>query len=176
MELVKHVFLEGADGSGKTTLYQKLIDMGFRAGYHSGGPPKDAEELLERFEMPLGLTPCVIDRYAPISEIVYKTALEERFVIPSPIIHAWIGYCTPVIIYCRPSDRVIGHSDVVEKPHKSIEHVRKVQKHRTRIIQTYDNVMTNLDPIIIKFKYDWKLDPTAEILLSQLKDAGICVD
>ena len=40
MNLVKHIFLEGPDGSGKTMLYQNLIAHGFRAGYHAGGPPK----------------------------------------------------------------------------------------------------------------------------------------
>ncbi len=176
MRLKEHIFLEGPDGSGKTTLFEKLGAKGFNLGYHSGGPPKNVEEMLKRLVTPIEYPAAVIDRYPPISELVYKTAFREDFLIPKPILKAWMQYTNPIIVYCRPSDEAIRNSPVQVKAHKPVEHTSKVRGNRQRIIEIYDRVLQELSMTTRIIQYDWEYDPTAEELIEDLKDMGSCVD
>lgn len=181
MKLRSHIFLEGADGSGKSTLFQLLEQRGFPMGSHNGGPPKsqeDAKERLARIQSGMN-NKRVWDRCLAISDQVYRFVLREPFNLPPHYLMWWLVEVQPVVVYCRPPMERILSQPVIEKPHKPAEHVDKVRAARMGIVHDYDQLMLFLggDLGLTVIEYSFEIDPCAASLIKYLTARRIlCVD
>ena len=142
--------VEGPDGSGKTTLANKIA-KGFNAKiFHAGGPPESREDILERIEFQFKQFGSILDRASLITEHVYGPVLRGRSVLEPDeykrLIQRYVdrGW---VLIYCRPSievllryvkeemDRVIRDEG---KSYKREVHFIRVRANMPSIVSMYD--------------------------------------
>ena len=146
------IVVEGPDGSGKSTyIKQVLFNNRTPQVQHNGGPPKSIEDLLTRisaiYSAPDGY---VLDRWAPISEIVYGSVLRPMPLLPVHSLLEHIDLHRPLIVYCRPpmttllanATRIIQLAK--EKDHKPDEHTKQVIENQVAIVQEYDVLMRYL--------------------------------
>lgn len=165
------VIIEGPDGSGKSTLIERLVELSGYPSRHKGGPPKSYEEARERmrvlFEEDYGK---ICDRCVVISEPIYGEILRGRSWVTSMdfkrgverlIKDNWgIVYC------CAENDPVPDHKDW-----KPAEHMSAVQAKLPAIRQMYRNVFNEIllmgKTILI---YDWRIGMTPEDVYMNLKN------
>lgn len=171
MKLSKQIVLEGPDGAGKSVLFTRLWTHGFPMGAHTGGPPKNQEDVLARLKrLELGER-MVWDRCTAISDLVYRYTLNEPFNV-SPRVHVeWLMHNRPCVVYCRPpAEAILAKALEPGKPHKSQAHLEKVDRERPRIIEEYDRLMQWLaiDFGIPVLQYDYTRDKDAEDLVKSL--------
>ena len=152
------IVVEGPDGSGKSTLIQKLeILYGIKA-HHNGGPPETVSELVRR----LNESPSesfILDRWSAISEQVYGSLGTREKLLSDDILTDAIKHHRPLIIYCRPPfDTLIANKELLKrkKAHKSEEHCQNVSDNLVKIILAYDELMTELknqDCLVLTYDY-----------------------
>lgn len=155
------IILEGPDGAGKSTLAQQLsADLNVPL-HHSGGPPRDRQEIIARQarmnkDLLAGVVkvydraPCISDPiYGPIirGETPFDDythlALEFRMRLKVPV------------IYCRPRLAFI-HAALVdrlepEKTYKPQKHIDGVRKNVDAIVASYDWNIGHFP----HWRYDW---------------------
>lgn len=183
------IVVEGADGSGKSTLVAALSrTFPDWPVHHSGGPPRsqeDRDERERRFRILFEVRPREIwDRVYPISNPIYDQVIRDRILTPAALIEMssilrggarrlMIG---PPIVYCRPPLDVqmaaIARDDRV-KDHETSSHVAMVKERRMELIRVYDTVMTFLSlaapPVVV---YDYTV--TAPEVLAEYLRGYLC--
>jgi GTPase SAR1 family protein len=147
------IIVEGPDGSGKSTLVNRLsFDLNLES-YHMGGKPRSGLEVLKRAAKSTFLLtqPCVQDRSTLISECVYGWALRDT----SPYldwreVKALLRALNPVIIYCRPP---VEKLDPVAEFYDDPEYVSEMTDNMDSIVEGYDRCFIDLDCIKQDFDF-----------------------
>lgn len=144
----KNFFLvvEGPDGSGKSTLIEKLELVYGCQAFHGGGPPKTVTELVHRIE-DSPTKSFILDRWAAISEQVYGTLGTRKQLLPNSVLTDAIKVHNPLIIYCRPPFETLVENKKYlnrKKAHKDIEHCKDVDDNFVVIVHKYDKLMSDL--------------------------------
>jgi adenylate kinase family enzyme len=162
------VILEGPDNAGKTTLANKLRELGVEY-FHPGGPPKDysAEvDCMTQQRAKLGvLSNIVMDRVTCISQQVYNHHVgynEARNLYLNELLAVH-----PILIYCRPStDRLMRKQDFTWRDGETEEHKQKIIEGQHLFIGRYDDLMQRTPHIVYNFE-----DSSAEMVLDALRTA-----
>ena len=148
------IIIEGADGSGKST----LIKQQFPGAIHAGGPPKTSEELLARLDLPVPGN--VYDRWTAISEQIYGPIIHGRNLLSTWYFDQAIMDKRPMFIYCRPPTHVMKMNlkAQIEKPHKNPEFIEQVCMKADEIRAAYDDLMlidlpTRLGAFVLTYDY-----------------------
>lgn len=157
------IILEGPDGSGKSTLIDRLAQDFDYPIYRSGGP-KTAMEMIkvlaELEELALSDTIYLCDRTPWVSEIVYGYSLNREPVIPWPILKRY-WKLPQKIIYCylEDSNHMLQKMNVGYKSHKPIEHTSAVIRNHRNICAVYDLTIEEIGTSGVDvFSYDWEKD------------------
>ena len=148
--------LEGADGSGKTTIGNHLRRTTQLELIHEGGPPKNSDEFRQRCQNQLASYGKILDRAAPISELVYGSLMRDKLPISEVEIWEYIESFIKngwILIYCRPSLKIL--TDHVEnqmdkdtkaqgKEYKSAAHSLQVKRKIKKIVFSYDKLICTI--------------------------------
>lgn len=156
ISLRRTLVLEGPDGGGKTTLGNALADLGLVV-HHAGGPGRDADDLKERCRFIIAHSrEFVYDRTTAISERVYGRIRESGLMLPEDYLDRVLMALDPIVVYCRPPMEALHAVELAARPHKSLAHVREVVANRTRIIDAYDDLISDLSlrRLIVPVFYD----------------------
>jgi len=176
MRLTKHIFLEGPDGSGKSTLFKVLTEgCGMPSTGHDGAAPQSVEEAFSRLETVSNSPPSVRDRVQAVSDLVYAKVLGRKTFLTRSEYLCWLDEVDPVIVYCRPLRHVIEENEIHEKPHKSVEFTKTLSEKRHEIITEYDHVIQEVRRRCSVLVYDYTTDTFALHLLRRLEEDGVCV-
>lgn len=172
---MKLIIIEGADGSGKSTLIEKArheCSTYFWSLRGMSRPPDDFDQIREihymLYRAGTGSIPLVCDRHPYISEPVYGPVLRGECRIPKKEYHQALddfAFDTDRIIYCYPPVEVCFSGAT---KHPQLEGViPKLQKLRER----YEDVLRDLSergvPIL---RYDWtneKQPPLQDLLFGK---------
>jgi len=178
--LTKLIVVEGPDGAGKSALVAKLArDLG-REPFHTGGPPKNQQEKLERLARDRSFAdkPMVMDRIYHISEQIYRPLDGPLDPGEADMLTREILELNPVVVYCRliSTAAMLELIDRGKKNHKPTEYMKKVIAHHRDIVHAYDRLMGELGygyPYgLTIFGYDWMQDRYANLLESIEKCAA----
>jgi hypothetical protein len=129
-----NVILEGPDGSGKTTLANKLSGILGMNLQLSQGPPKFDGEIHERLAKYAKLERTIFDRHPVVSQTIYGHFRGPGPDIPTTEEVNQLYASKPLIIYCRASD--LSHHKA--EAHDTREHLDMVERKHQEIIQLYD--------------------------------------
>lgn len=154
------IIVEGMDNTGKTTLVNKLAEMGLSKRL-LGGPPKDKASLKIQLKDQFNLAshPMVQDRATCISQQVYWDKMSD--VVLNGYLHSMIREKHCLVIYCRPPEEVILNFATHErKEYDTDEHIKYVTDNAKRFVQSYDLLMSNIPHLV----YDYT-NPTLDLEL-----------
>lgn len=148
------VILEGADGSGKTTLATRIRqELGqYSLFLRTSGPPSIVEiaNVCHWIDSHPASLPIIMDRYPIISEYVYGPIIRGKckHALTLPKIASTLRHA--MIIYCRPSYEALREGVLREAQLEGV-----VLNHRD-IVKAYDSLMSSLegDGVYVK-KYDY---------------------
>lgn len=165
MPVQRPIFVEGPDGSGKSTLVQKLVYERNTFGVHTGGPPRSEDDMIARVFNLMELCrvapkPLVFDRCPPVCEMVYPVAFGRPMYLNQSVLLWVIEQINPVIVYCRRGTEIMK-ADMVkaQKGHKPYEHLQKVLDRFPALVEAYDEAFAVLDDRRVKvIEYDWGRD------------------
>lgn len=147
---------EGPDGAGKTyTAREVSRAVGFPV-HHTGGKPKNLDEIFERGLVQLTVIDHIFDRFSIISEQVYGPILRGE----SAFCSSHLTLIPHPVIYCRPSLETITAVTLEQKEHKPKEHVELVVRRLPKIIEAYDRIMDRIPHI----KFDRDKQTCAELI------------
>lgn len=111
------------------------------------GPCSNPDEFYDRMSNLFDNKGCVADRAEVISEQVYGPIIRNKLIVSENILRqleSELIHMGWIVIYCRPSIETVVGVELIEKPHKSREHLQKVRDNLVQIICAYDRVMDNL--------------------------------
>jgi hypothetical protein len=169
---VKLIVVEGADGSGKTTLIRNLRQYSSQYFFvlNASGPPRNVVDLTGAVSL-VGShvyrsLRVICDRHPLISGPIYGPILRDQdLTIDLP----WSKYAPPGektptvresietelkrtverIIYCRPPiDIILEHVKIEQQLEGVIEGVEK-------LVEAYDQSMKRLGKVLPVLRYDW---------------------
>ncbi len=164
---MKSIIVEGVDGSGKTTLANRIIKVlnkipNRRDGryLHNGGPLHSQMQMWSRHKRSLDEQKRIIavehkipiwDRNVTLSEYIYGTVLRQTWQVNQRhMFFALTLKYDPVIIYCQPPKSKIlkaqkeTHEAQLQKEHKPKDHWGKVLYQTEDLCQAYDEHMIKL--------------------------------
>lgn len=176
------VVVEGPDGSGKSTLLGKLAETFEVDVSHSGGPPKNREEWLQKLQIIWDLKwgadrgdTILVDRLPQISESVYGPLMGRPLYDPLPRLDMEIKELGLVVIYCKAISASFMHSRISmeAKAHKPKAHLEWVIRNYPAIVAAYDRRISNLCGLVPIVHYSWP-NETYQDLLEKLKCAASC--
>ena len=162
------VILEGADGSGKTSLATRIrkdIDE-YMLLLRSNGPPHTLGQLANVIGVLNTLrdssVPVITDRNPVISEYVYGPIIRGKCMHGLTIEQMGRWFKTTMIIHCRPNFQALAAG-----VRKEVQMEGVVLNHRT-IIKAYDDLMGHLERegVYIK-RYDYTGPP--QLVLDSIK-------
>ena len=155
------IIMEGPDLSGKTTLANRISALMGIEVYHSGGPAnkKRLRRRLEYINYFYKNKKIILDRHICISEQIYGTILRKRTKIPIYILNNILYENNPLIFYCDKSLKYLRNNFnfLIEKPHKSKEHIKEVIKNYEAIYQKYESLMRKLSKKLTVVKVDFEV-------------------
>lgn len=128
-----NIVVEGADGSGKSTLVDYLAQSLKWPVIHSDGPTKTSDELNARAQRFLAQDSVIFDRHCIVSERVYGTMRGN--VMTEPLHELAFHGQKNLIVYCRFAGPLDEHT---AKAHDTPEHLDMIQRNHQRIRQAYD--------------------------------------
>ncbi|WP_455363563.1 hypothetical protein [[Eubacterium] cellulosolvens] len=153
------VIIEGADGSGKTTLANRLRKdlKDYCIFIRSNGPPRNLQQLVDMItllqEIPPRL-PVITDRNPVISEYVYGPILRGKCMHGLKVEQMTRLFKDKLIIHCRPSYSALEQSVRREEQLEGV-----IDNHR-HIVRAYDWLMGRLSQDGVKIKpYDYTGPP-----------------
>ncbi len=177
------IILEGPDGTGKSTLAEKLSQVLNLRVQHSGGPPKDPEDIFRRQEAAqqwaILNAPVVLDRIPVISEQIYGPIIRgSNPFLGTMHFERLMDALAHPIIYCRPPMSVIianlstSHH---RKAHETEEHFQGVMQRWEKIVAAYDRFMTSIEESgarLFRFDYTGQTGITEAELIKELIERG----
>lgn len=179
------IILEGPDGSGKSTLGQRLAaDLGYEY-IHTGGGQKDTMGLIcdmdyrSRMLREAGAKGegIVFDRISHISDAIYKIALGGKPLANQVRCWRYLHQDSgPIaIVYVRRLDDEGMLNSILEtkKAHKPPEYLEKVKENHPKIVELYDDAMPRIAKLLPVYNcYDWE-NTSYDHLMSFLKQHGV---
>lgn len=161
------IVVEGYDGTGKSTVAEKI---GLRLDapvHHAGGPPRDEADVMGCAARSLWRMNawCVQDRVTQVSHSVYAMLRRPR---ESAIALARIGdlRAARLLVYCRPSRGTILANVERHKAkcHDTDAHVSFVRAHADALICVYDTVIELARPYVPIATYDYENDDLEKLM------------
>ena len=142
------IFVEGADGSGKSTLVKQLSD----AGYKTYRIQSDKNEIWEWLRITGEKRGTIIfDRVSFISDLVYRLCdKKERYGMSLPEISAVMSCSDIAIIYCKTDT---SFDDAIERG----EDLITTKEHHDKICNIYDIIidMFKIFSDVKVMEYNW---------------------
>lgn len=177
------IILEGPDGTGKTTLAERLAKEFNRRVQHSGGPPKDQSDIFARQERAMQFAlhnaPVVMDRVPAISERIYGPIIRGKDPFQGSDYLPKLMQAMPLpLIYCRPPLEVIRENMAAthsKKEHETEEHFAGVMKRWETVIEAYDELIDEMQAgwvEVIRYDYTGRQSADAEQVIAQLRNLG----
>lgn len=164
------IAVEGPDGAGKSTLLDRLAKSLNRYIVHSGGPPSNHKEWIDKMMLVAAYRDRAVlfDRLPHISERVYgPIGGREAFDNPDFLDRELFSLLKPVIIYCRlPSVQIMQDAISFEmKAHKPIEHIQQVVENYPRVVEAYDRLISRLEEKgVTILRYAWTEDSYPQLV------------
>lgn len=159
--MAKLVIIEGPDGAGKSTLIQNLVAMGGFVSIHTGGPPRDRQDLedkLDKIKLAFDIAGddiLLLDRHPAVSDPIYSKVSGSRSFMTPGFLGEQVWSMHPVFVYCRGSaDSMRKNISKTPKAHKSPEQLLQVIQHHGEIVQLYDAFFS----LVPHIKYNWQTD------------------
>lgn len=140
------IIIEGPDGAGKSYAIEHIRSAINIPLYPIQGPPKSPSDAVNMVTTALDAEGYIFDRFPLISEMIYGPIIRNTHIFDP----SWLKRLNPeedFIVYVRPSRDVILSHQLESKPHKPLEHVRKVQEKHNKIIDAYDELMNRVPHI-----------------------------
>jgi thymidylate kinase len=128
-----NIVLEGIDNSGKSTLANLLSARLERVVVHSGGPEKYEGEFRSRVLSFLECKAVIFDRHPCVSERIYGPIRERTLLTPD--LEGLFYSTNPLIVYCRPFNRLQGH---IVKERDTVQHLEQVKQNYDEILNRYE--------------------------------------
>lgn len=166
---MRHIIIEGPDGSGKSTLVAGLSSLLGFGVVRGKGPEKYPGEILDRAESYLKLldspVPTIFDRHPCISHPIYSrfTPVTQ---MPAPLANRIYRVPGVLIISCRPSSVHQLSDDHVAKDYDTPTHLRAVSSHHTEICRAYEQWAQGHAHL----HYDYNANRQAQYMMSQLME------
>lgn len=164
--MAKLVIVEGPDGAGKSTLIQNLVALGGFVSAHTGGPPRDKQDLEDKLAKvaaslnAAGPDTLVLDRHPAVSDPIYSKVTGSRSFATPGELGEQVRALNPVFVYCRGSaDSMMRNISKSPKAHKPPEHLLKVIQKHGEIVKLYDGFFAQTPHI----RYDWQRDSVLEL-------------
>lgn len=154
----KTIIIEGPDGGGKSTLGLYLEERYKVKLYHAGNTvTKKAVQKAVQIIMEDGRL--LLDRCPVISEIIYGRVIRTDSKVTESEMQYYFDWMklNAMIIYCRPSIRTLENTKLVEKSHKTMDHINEVSSNIRKLIHFYDlfiNWLVDKDQTILHFNRD----------------------
>lgn len=173
------IVVEGPDGSGKTTLINKLQEVLGYPVHHTGGPPADRAAWVHKlmvlwdFKNRAQGGPVILDRLPHISETTYGPLYDRPLMDPLDVLNRDLQDLRPLIIYCRLPHvaRMFSHISMEEKAHKPRSHVDLVLRNYDRLVAAYDARIESVEKLGVPvIRYAWT-DDDFDTLLEAVKCA-----
>jgi Cdc6-like AAA superfamily ATPase len=134
-----NLMVEGADGSGKSTIAKKLAEKLNLTVYHAGGPIETVVELHERINNQLTQNYRIVDRCSVFSEPVYGMCLRGKSLLDARNFDHYVKKMVKdgwTVVWC------MGDGDIKPgKEWKSEEHMQGVRENQRNIRRSYNIVM-----------------------------------
>jgi hypothetical protein len=180
----KMIIIEGADNSGKSTLACELSSRLNIPLHHSGGPPRNADEILLRQQDIVSSLENserkIFDRVPVISDMVYGIPLRggSPFQSNHQTFREQLRNALKFpVIYCRPPVEIllniVGRDQSHKSAYKTPEHMAALLKKIPHVIERYDLLISNYPHIT----YDYTgrgssvtLDQLVTLIRQQLPD------
>jgi thymidylate kinase len=172
--------LEGADGTGKSTLSNRLIkDLGYEY-IHTGKPEtqKDFDNLIyDLIKLSKSSEVYIVDRLPWISELIYSKVFNRIFMIDEEGINE-SKKLNQIIIYC--SIPVTESADISKsyKSYKSHEFLEEVKSNSIKIRNEYKKLFESNKIVGYNvISYDFTIPNSYDIIINKLKgEIKKCVD
>lgn len=171
---IRHVIVEGCDGTGKTNLTQRILErypqlsMHERASSSKGGPVSNLDGWTVNDALSMGSQPMsVYDRHPIISEPIYGPICRGK--VPGAFNNeSWV-YATrravaefTIVIWCIPPWRNVNTNIYNTQSNQ----MGGVMLNARRIYDTYDRVSREWPGSCIR--YDYTIDPGSRDVLAYL--------
>jgi hypothetical protein len=165
------VIIEGPDGSGKSTLIEKLAELSGYPTRHKGGPPKSNEEAMQRMEdlynEDYGK---ICDRCVVISEPIYGHILRRHSHVTPRNFKEGIERLRQqnwAFVFCiAEHDPDTGHKDW-----KPSDHMSAIEANLPAIRLMYRNTLNEMLLMgATVYIYDWQQGGTPEEVYMFLKN------
>jgi hypothetical protein len=161
MTSIKHIVVEGPDGSGKTTLINELLtrmpeawDLHPRFTHSTNGPHPNLAQLVrdDMSELSLRVKPWIYDRHPLVGEYIYGPAC--RGSLAQGFEHnGWRGLMTDrltdhaVLVLCLPPWHIVNANMMAG------QHVAGVMDNAYRIYSDYARVLAEWPGVVIPYDY-----------------------
>lgn len=147
------IIIEGCDNSGKSTLAKQLSERLGITVHHSGGPPKDDNEIRSRHDFVVSSlairTKIIFDRVPCISDQVYGPIIRGYSPLDEDDMAELNDHLDFPILYCRAPTKILMEVVNDHETHgfDTVEHLLGVEQNALRIIQRYDEMVSMLPHI-----------------------------
>ena len=147
------IIVEGPEGAGKSRMAQQLSATHGLPDNHNGGPPATAAEVIDRTCAEAELYgKSILDRCAPVSELVYGAVIEDNPRVPVDMLYAVLRVWAEqgwILVYCRPTDDVM-----LEYVRTQLEPIAKMKGYKPQ--KYIDGAKANIHAL--RDKYDEVID------------------